>query len=242
MHRFYLNSNLQPHSKIQIKDEKHHYISRVLRCRVDDLIILFNGDGQDYLARITDVSKKNLSCEIESCQQNNTKSPLKITLIQGLSKGEKMDFVMQKATELGVNDIHPTITEYSTVKLDNTRMIKKQQHWQTIIQSAAEQCGRAELPTLHPVTSLSTLLAEINQQKSDLNILFSPNAPTSLKTLSQPNSVCFLIGPEGGLSENDTTMAEQYQFISATLGNRILRTETAALSAISSAQLLWGDA
>lgn len=232
-----------------LTDAAHHYLSRVLRCRGGDSVILFNGDGYDYSATIVAINKKETSLAIAKRQANNCQSPLKIVLIQGLSKGEKMDFVMQKASELGVSEIYPVQTEHTAVKLDDARQAKKHQHWQAILQSAAEQCGRAELPTLHPLTDLATALSaqssstqNSSAQSSAAKVVFSPSANGSLKSMPQPGSVSFLIGPEGGLSAADLALAKQHGFIEKTLGKRILRTETAALAAIAVAQTLWGDA
>lgn len=191
MRRLYQDTPLQENSELQLSGDAHHYISRVLRCRTHDSVVLFNGDGYDYWAKIIAISKKELTLQIEKRQVNNCQSMLKIVLIQGLSKGEKMDFVMQKATELGVSEILPVITEHNAVKLDPTRTPKKHQHWQSIIQSAAEQCGRAELPKLHPLTELTTALPK---QTCEAKVVFTPTAATSIKSMTPPSSVAFLMG------------------------------------------------
>lgn len=213
---------------------------RVLRCRDGERFWVFNGDGFDYAATLQMNGKKSADVLIAERIDNDSESPLHTTLIQGLSKGERMDVVMQKAVELGVNRVIPVRSEFCAVKLDGARLQKKMQHWQSVMISACEQSGRAVLPSLQPLQTLDEALASVD---AEARLLLHPYKAKSAHLLSTqtPNSAAVLIGPEGGFSDAEVERATAHQFTPIILGKRILRTETAAIAALSLCQQLWGD-
>ncbi len=207
--------------------------------RADDAFILFNGEGHAWQARLVSVSKRNAAAKIETSLADNPESPLPVHLGLGISKGERMDYAIQKAVELGVTEITPLFTRYSMVKLDDKRKNKRHQHWQGIIIGACEQCGRNQLPLLHPAQDNSTWLTMID---TDKKLLLDPLATQKLNEInSQPHSISLYIGPEGGLSEDEIDAAKQAGFTGIRLGPRILRTETAVVAALTAVQFTWGD-
>ncbi len=253
--RVYIDTDLTVGQTTTLQDSTFHYLFRVLRCRDNEQIIAFNGDGNDYIGQLKQQSKKSADIIVTDSLINDKESPLHTTLIQAISKGERMDIAIQKAVELGVNEIYPVQTEFSAVKLDAKRLAKKHQHWQAIIQSACEQCGRAVLPILHEVQPITNIIGNISAQQKimlhpypknndkiqSLQILQTLSHTDSQPEQSSVKSVAVLIGAEGGLSEQEVEFAEQNNFIRLQLGQRILRTETATISALTLLQFLWGD-
>jgi 16S rRNA (uracil1498-N3)-methyltransferase len=224
---------------LKLSPDAHHHLFTVLRTKENEEIIVFNGKGQSWRARVKSVGKKAGEIELIDSINENTESPLKIHLAQAVSKGERMDLVMQKATELGVTEITPILTERGNVKLDQERWDKKLAHWNEIMISACEQSGRSVLPVLNPVIDLKTWFTQLPQ---GLRLILSPTAAQPLKAETQPEQVTLLIGPEGGLTEQEIEFAtHRFQFQPIQLGPRILRTETAALAALSILQFAWGD-
>lgn len=200
--------------------------------------ILFNGDNQYYSAVLTAANKKNATCKVTQAHQSTSQSPLRIELAIGVSKGDRMDWVCQKATELGVTDIIPIFAARSEVKLKGERLEKKQQHWQQIVISACEQCRLDVIPAVQPAQQLDAYLEGAN---SEQKFVLHHRTTQSLADISQPQSVSLLIGPEGGLTDEEIHLAQQQGFSALALGPRVLRTETAPLAAISIMQHLWGD-
>ncbi len=261
MRRIYLNAPLAPNTTQTLSDEAFHYAVRVLRCRDGERLSVFNGDGHDYIATLALTGKKHADIQISEAIENSKESPLHTVLIQGLSKGERMDIVMQKAVELGVNEIIPVRTTFCAVKLDDKRLAKKMQHWQSIVTSACEQSERAVVPTLHPLQSLSDALEAVETEfkwmlhpypvdflKVDHVDSASQNRmQNQIQTHAQlfseikPASVAILVGPEGGFSDEEVELAMSQNVVAKALGSRILRTETAAISALSICQQYWGD-
>lgn len=239
MRRIYINAELGNSKTLPLPEETFHYLFRVLRCSPQDDVIAFNGDGYDYHATVRQIDKKHGDIVIKHCVKNTNESPLYTVLLQGLSKGDRMDIAIQKAVELGVNEIYPVRTEFTTVKLDGTRETKKHQHWQSIITSACEQSERAIVPKLHVIQPLANA---VNDLDCPQKIVCHPY--DGLPKHSIPASVdrvALLIGPEGGLSHSDLAVVDQAGFTQLDLGQRILRTETATMSALSLAQFWWGD-
>jgi len=216
------------------------HLVRVLRLGPGDRVRLFNGDGHDYEAELEEASKRGAQARVLSRIAVDTESPLAITLAQGIARGEKMDLILQKATELGVVRVAPVVTERTEVKLDAERADKRAAHWRGVLASACEQSGRTKLPELSPPRSLGDFLAA---ESSALKLVLDPTASIALAQLElQPaTSICLLVGPEGGLSERDLAAARAAGFQGLRLGPRILRTETAALAAISGLNALYGD-
>lgn len=215
------------------------HLLTVLRLKDGHPIILFNGDGNEYSASLRVESKRHATAYVETQISINVESPLPIHLGQGISKGERMDFVLQKSVELGVTEITPLITERCPIKLNTERWEKKHQHWQKVIISACEQCGRNVLPVLHEPISLQEWQQQSTQQ---LRITLHPQAEKRMQDLKpEQHGFRLLIGPEGGLSDNEIYQSGENGFASALLGPRVLRTETAALAAISVLQSHFGD-
>lgn len=222
-----------------LSDDAAGHIGRVLRMKPEQEILLFDGSGAEFPAKITEVSKKNVQVEILRKVEKSIESPLDIHLGQVVSRGEKMEFTIQKSVELGVNTITPLISERCGVKLDPKRFEKKLVQWQKIAIAACEQCGRNKVPVVRPLMKLEEWCAE---QDDALKLNLHPRAKYSINTLPTPvEKVRLLIGPEGGLSAEEISMTEKHQFEETLLGPRVLRTETAALTAITALQVRFGD-
>ena len=220
-----------------LPEAQAHYLSRVLRLTVGAAVQLFDGSGQEYIGELTSVTKKAVQVDLRECLDGLPESSLRIHLGQGLSRGERMDWAIQKATELGVAEITPLFTERCEVRLNDERMQKRLEHWQQIAISACEQCGRSKVPVIHAPQSLKDWQASI---EADLKLLLHPVAQP-LTEHATPSTLAFLIGPEGGLTEKEVAQASAHGFQPARLGPRVLRTETAPVVALSVAQQLWGD-
>ncbi|BBP02426.1 16S rRNA (uracil(1498)-N(3))-methyltransferase [Sulfuriferula nivalis] len=240
MSRFYFPDTIQTHQDYALPDAAAHHAARVLRLNVGDHITLFNGTGEEYAASITFIDKRNVNVHIESCQNTSRESPLKTTLVQGISSGDRMDYTLQKAVELGVTHIQPVSCARSVVKLNDERADKRRIHWQNLVISACEQCGRNTVPQVAPVMSLNAWLNL--PSTSQLRLLFAPDAEHTLHTLAAPTGpIELLAGPEGGFTPDEYQAALATQHTAIRLGPRVLRTETAALAALSAMQTLWGD-
>ncbi len=235
--RVYLDKTLNSGSTVPLTAEAHRHVINVLRLREKDKLIVFNTQGREFSAYIKSIEKKQTLIAVEQQQQNHTTSPLCIELGLSLIKNDKLDFAIQKSVELGVNSITPLAANRSTVKLDSKRELRRHAHWQGIIQSACEQSGRNILPRLNKLQNISSWL-----KSSDTpGIVFEPTATTGLDKLIRHERLRIIIGPEGGFSKQELTDIAQHRFEQVRLGPRVLRAETAAISAISALQLLWGD-
>ncbi|GAB3372162.1 RsmE family RNA methyltransferase [Azotobacter armeniacus] len=220
-----------------LPEAQSHYIGRVLRLAAGDAVQLFDGSGREYIGELAEVGKKSVQVELREELAGLAESPLRIHLGQGLSRGERMDWAIQKATELGVAHITPIVSERCEVRLKNERADKRLAHWRQIAISACEQCGRSVVPSIHPPMLLGDWLA---CTQAGLKLVLHPLAET-LTSHARPASLAFLIGPEGGLSEAEVAEAQRAGYQAARLGPRVLRTETAPVVALSVAQQLWGD-
>ena len=220
-----------------LPEAQAHYLSRVLRLTAGAAVQLLDGSGQEYRGELTRVTKKTVQVDLRECLDGLPESSLHIHLGQGLSRGERMDWAIQKATELGVSEITPLFTERCEVRLNDERMQKRLEHWQQIAISACEQCGRSTVPVIHPPASLKDWQAAV---QADLKLVLHPVAQP-LTEHAAPTTLAFLIGPEGGLTDTEVTQAAEQSFQPARLGPRVLRTETAPVVALSVAQQLWGD-
>jgi 16S rRNA (uracil1498-N3)-methyltransferase len=236
--RIYTPQTLAGVSFVELEQQASHHINKVLRMQEGDSLILFNGDSFDYTARINNIHKKSLSVSIDNAIASETESPLSIHLGIGISKGDRMDWIMQKATELGVTAITPLFTERTEVRLKGERLEKKHQHWQQIIISACEQSGRSVLPQLAPATQIDMWTENAQAEKK---FVLHHRSTQTLVGKDAPKSIVLLVGPEGGLSNAEIIAAENQNFDALALGPRVLRTETAPLAALSVLQLLWGD-
>lgn len=243
--RIYCPIHLKLGVLINLKEDTFNHIVNVLRLRVNDKVYLFDGrEAGDYLGRISTITKKELVVAIEEFIARQTESPLDIHLAQGIARGEKMDFVVQKAVELGVRSITPLFTEYSNVQLDRGRSENRRQHWQKVVVHACEQSGRCFVPEILPPIKLTEWVSE--NAHGNKRLLLIPEAENSLEQAirnwgQEIDSVDLLVGPEGGFDEDEIALAQKNNFVAAKLGPRILRTETAALVAISILQAYVGD-
>ncbi|MCK4864323.1 MAG: 16S rRNA (uracil(1498)-N(3))-methyltransferase [Gammaproteobacteria bacterium] len=237
--RIYLPSKYKTGQSIELTEHAFQHAIKVLRLKQNSKLVLFDGLGNEFSAIIEAVNKKNAFVKIKSLIDRKTESNLSIHLGLGISKGERMDFAIQKSVELGVTEITPLFTEHCVVNLDEKRIQKKLHHWQGIIISACEQCGRSVVPRLNTASTLLKWADTISQTC----IVFDPLATATLKNITPENgAINLLIGPEGGLSTNEISeLKKKDNFKAIKFGPRILRTETAAVSAMTAIQLLWGD-
>ncbi|GAB2923298.1 16S rRNA (uracil(1498)-N(3))-methyltransferase [Rheinheimera gaetbuli] len=236
--RIYHHGAIALNHEFALDDDAANHVGRVLRMPVGSELVLFNGDGFNYSAHISNSDKKRVNVTASAQQPNPVESPLKIHLGQGISRGDRMDFAIQKAVELGVTEITPLFTERCGVKLDGERLAKRNEQWQKIAISACEQSGRSVVPTVHPAVSLDSWLA---QDTKELKLTLHPWAKDTIKTLISNPYIRLVIGPEGGFSEQEMALTTAAGFNGIQLGPRVLRTETAALTAISALQLQFGD-
>jgi len=239
LNRIYYSGSLTEDEIITPSSDITHYLTNVLRLSEECEIIIFNGDGAEYFAEILEITKKQIKIHIKKRVIVHRESHLQVELAQGISRGERMDWTIQKSVELGVSIISPIFTERCEVKLEKDRLQRRIEHWQKIIISACEQSGRVRVPQLnHPIT----LEEWLGQDRDDLKLVCAPHAESSLSQLpTSISSVALLIGSEGGLAPDEIQHAKDAGFIALGLGPRILRTETAALAALTIAQAKWGD-
>lgn len=239
--RFYSPENLRVGATVKLSVNAATHATRVMRLGVGDSLILFCGDGFDYTCELTSIKKSEVLASVGGSKKLDNESLLNITLLQGISAGDRMDIALQKAVELGVNRIIPIKTERSVVKLDEDKAKKRVAHWQNIVIAACEQSGRAVVPHVEDPVALNVIFTK----KIDSNltrITLDPLADKTLANLAKPTGeIQLLIGAEGGLSANEIALTAQHDFNGVQLGKRILRTETAPLAAIAVMQALWGD-
>ncbi|MDJ0905177.1 MAG: 16S rRNA (uracil(1498)-N(3))-methyltransferase [Woeseiaceae bacterium] len=239
--RLFISQRLGTGATLRLDGDRARYVGRVLRLRPGDRLRVFNGDDGEYDAHLQKVTKSSAELLVEEPVDSGTESALKLQLVQGISRGERMDFVIQKATELGVKRITPVFTEYGVVKLDEKRAAKRRDHWQGVAESACEQSGRIRPPLIDAPVALNTWFG-MSARETDTDLILRPGAPTALTSVDAPSTkVCLLIGPEGGFSDQEYADARLAGFTAVSLGPRVLRTETAALATVAVAQSLWGD-
>lgn len=238
--RIYTDLPLQLAETISLPKQSSQHLVRVLRLKPGAELILFNGQGGEYAARLERIEQgKTAVLVLEKFNDRDAESQLITTLALGISRGERMDYAIQKAVELGVSHIVPLFTQFCVVSIGKEREEKRLAHWRGIITSACEQSGRTRLAD---ITAPQALYDWLTQPQTGLKLLFDPYTDQRLSELPKPTSdVCILIGPEGGLSDTETAAAQQAGFIAVQLGPRMLRTETAPVAALSAIQTLWGD-
>lgn len=238
--RFFLPM-IQPHARrVELTPEAAHHAMKVLRLQTGAGIVLFDGTGGEYPAFISAMGRQGVSVEIGPWCEREAESPLRVTLAQAIPGGDKMDYVLQKATELGVFRIQPLSSERSIVRLSPERAEKRVHHWQKVVNSACEQCGRNRVPEVAPILALGDWLGSLAD--SEARISLAPGAAQGLHQLAPPSGPLILLtGPEGGFSSPELRAVESRGFTSVHLGPRVLRTETAALVALAAMQTLWGD-
>ena len=239
MPRFYLPAPLALQTTFSLPDNIVRHI-HVLRLNAGDNITLFNSTGSDFDATLQEIGKRHAQCHITTQRQPENESPLKITLIQAISSGERMDFTLQKSVELGVCAIQPIISERCVVRLSGERADKRVQRWQDIVIAACEQSGRSIVPPVQPIVSLSDYLRQMPRHEPHL--MMSLRRATTLHDIAPaPQTLRLMIGPEGGWTPAEEQAALEAGVQTITLGKRVLRTETAALAALAAMQVLGGD-
>lgn len=237
--RIYQPVVLTSDREFKLGDTASQYVLRVLRLRESDSLFIFDGKGACYQAELTGRAGKHATVRLLHQLEHDAESPLQLHVGLGISKGERMDYAIQKLVEIGVQDITPLLTDYTVVKLDEKRRQSRHQHWEGVIISACEQSGRNYLPRLHEINDLPTW---ISTRDEECRLVFDAGGTCRLSEVKPvPTRVNILIGPEGGLSDTEFAQAGEHGFISIRLGPRILRTETAAVAIGAALQTLWGD-
>jgi len=237
--RIHTRQPLSPAEIVELETQAGHYLTRVLRLSRGDNVILFNGDGKDYPAEITETRSQRVLVKILDARALENESPLQITLVQAVCRGERMDYALQKATELGVFCIQPLITRRVEVRLDAARQTKRMTHWQNVVISACEQSGRARVPEVRTPLSLPEWVAGADQSP---RLILDPLSENRLSgVFADGISVSILIGPEGGFADDEMELARQHGITAVSLGPRVLRTETAGPAAIAVLQSKLGD-
>ncbi|MBI3561754.1 MAG: 16S rRNA (uracil(1498)-N(3))-methyltransferase [Gammaproteobacteria bacterium] len=235
--RLYHPEKLSGNTVTLTADASQH-VSKVLRLREGAAVVIFDNHGSVYNAHVQSAGKPTV-LRLDTLLTENNESPLRLHAGIAMIKGDRMSYALQKAVELGIQDITPLVTEHTVVQLNTERRDHKHDHWTGIIQNAAEQAQRSRMPTLHPAIPLQTWVHAV---QASLRVYFDTEARHGLATLdTQPTSIAFLIGPEGGLSPAECRLAEQYGFIAVRLGQRVLRAETAVVAVASALQTRWGD-
>lgn len=238
--RIYTAQDLRIGREVLLPEQAGEHAVRVLRLERGHPLILINGDGREYDAELASLAKRAVTAVVTTAREVDRETRLRLTLAQSIARGEKMDWILQKATELGVSHIVPLVTERTEVKLDEERAERRMAHWSSVIESACEQCGRTALPTLAAPQRLDRWLASL--EGNDVRCALIPEGETSLKDISSVgDGVVVVIGPEGGLSDQDIAMLKHAKFLGLKLGPRILRTETAGIAALAALQALYGD-
>jgi len=240
--RFYLDQPLAPGARFNLPPAAARHAARALRLAADDAITLFNGHGGEYAARIERIQKDAVAVAVTGFADIERESRLRVMLAQGISSGERMDYTLQKAVELGVAAIQPIAATRSVVKLAGERADKRVAHWQGVVASACEQCGRNQLPVVTAPLTLAAWLAHRLEQTNGRLLFLSPLAERRLADLASPTAMdCLVAGPEGGFDSAEIAALHAADAIPVRLGPRVLRTETAALAALAAMQTLWGD-
>jgi 16S rRNA (uracil1498-N3)-methyltransferase len=241
--RFYCREALAPGAHVELPEPVARHAVRVLRLPPGAPMVLFDGRGGEYLAHIQRIERDRVLVELAGWTEIERESPLSVTLIQALQAGEKMDFTIQKAVELGVRDIVPVESRRSVLKLAGERAVKRVAHWQGVVAAACEQCGRNQVPLVAPLERLDRWLARpaSGADSPPLRLLLAPDAKNTLADIAPATHVQLLLGAEGGLDPQEIVAAQQVGFQAVRLGPRVLRTETAGLAALAVMQALWGD-
>jgi 16S rRNA (uracil1498-N3)-methyltransferase len=237
--RFYCREALSPGAHVELPEPVARHAVRVLRLPPGAPVVLFDGRGGEYPAHIERIERDRVYAELAAWQEIERESPLAVTLVQALQAGDKMDFTIQKAVELGVRDIVPVESRRSVLRLAGERAAKRVAHWQGVVASACEQCGRNQVPLVAPLEKLENWLAR--PANGALRLMLAPDAGQTLVDVAPAGEVQLLIGAEGGLDPQEMIAAQHAGFRAVRLGPRVLRTETAGLAALAALQALWGD-
>jgi len=239
--RFYCPVTLPTIGQFELPPDAAHHAHRVLRLRIGDAVQIFDGEGSACNGLINTMSGKHVAITVTGNCPNQHKTPLHIMLAQAMTSSEKMDWIVQKATELGAAEVQPVQTQRSVAKLSSERAERRTEHWRGVVIAACEQSGRNDLMQVHAPVELNHWLSNVKAAEGSKFILL-PDGASTLHTQTQPQrQMTLLIGPEGGFTPDEALMAKQAGFIPIQLGQRVLRTETAALAGITALQMLWGD-
>jgi 16S rRNA (uracil1498-N3)-methyltransferase len=238
IHRVHTLQNLEPGLELALEDGPAHYLSRVLRVSQGQAIVLFNGDGHDYAGEVRRAGRRDLVIAVHSRLPGLAESALEISVVQALSRGERMDQTLQKCTELGVASFQPLLTERSEVRLAGDKLQRRLEHWRGVVISACEQCGRARVP---PVRAPLSIAEWLGQAAHGSRLFLNPDARMSLAGAELAGSVELAVGPEGGFSAGELSGMVESGVQGVKLGPRVLRTETAAPAAVAVLQYLKGD-
>jgi len=239
--RFFVSDTLSPGAEIRLPERAARHVG-VLRLREGEALTLFNGEGGECRAVLTGLARDRITARIIERIDAERESPLAITLAQCVSAGDRMDFVLQKATELGASQIIPIVSERSIVRVSGERAERKLEHWRNVVIAACEQCGRNRTPVIPPMAELHPWLAGLPASGlSGARLLLAPDGLSGAGSLARETHVTLLVGPEGGLAAHEREAAERAGFKPLRLGPRVLRTETAPLAALAMLQTLWGD-
>ena len=238
--RIFIDTELSENTSLVLPDSSFQHLCKVLRLKSGHPIRVFNGKGGQYNAMLSDVEKRSASIKVADFEMLENESPIQVTVGQTLSRGERMDYAIQKAVEAGVFAIQPLFSQRCEVKLQDNRAEKRQQHWQQVATSAAEQCGRGIVPVVYPPIELTEWILNCNEM---LKLTLHHHSAKPIRQFEKPinNRIALLIGPEGGLSEKEVQLSENAGFNAISLGPRVLRTETAPIVALSVINTLWGD-
>jgi 16S rRNA (uracil1498-N3)-methyltransferase len=238
--RFFCPQPLAPNSLVELPPAAAHHALRVMRLGVGDALTLFNGEGGEYPGRIVEAGR-GVRAQLADWQAVERESPLWITLAQALPSADKMDWIVQKAVELGVARIQPLVSSRSVVRLAGERAARRAEHWRQVAAAACEQCGRNRLPDIAPILDLRRWLGGLPQENEAMRVLLSPHAGRRPRELAGAGGFILLVGPEGGLSQQETELARSAHFAELSLGPRVLRAETAGPAALAALGALHGD-
>ncbi len=238
IHRIHTDEPLHPDHQVLLDAASSHYLARVLRVVAGQPLVLFNGDGHDYAAVVEKASKKGIVAGITARLPAIAESPLHTTLVQSVARGDRMDFALQKATELGVSAIQPIESIRTEVRLKPEKVEARLGHWEKVLISACEQCGRARLPELRPPLDLAEWVAS---GADGIRLVLAPGDHPPLASLEAPQAVEVLVGPEGGFEEQEMDLLLRSGVMAVSMGPRILRTETAGPAALAILQAMAGD-
>jgi 16S rRNA (uracil1498-N3)-methyltransferase len=238
--RFYVPHGLAPGATVDLPDEAAHHALRVLRLDDGDEVMLFDGCGGAWQARLLRAGK-GLRAALQTRADDDREPPLAVTLVQGLPAADKMDWVVQKCTELGVAAIRPVAAKRSVIKLSGERMERRVAHWQGVAVAACEQCGRNRVPAVASLLDLPQYLG-VAPEENETRFILAPGAQQNLRGMTRPaGGVTLLVGPEGGFDEGEMRAAAAAGFVPLALGPRVLRTETAGVAALAAMMAIWGD-
>jgi 16S rRNA (uracil1498-N3)-methyltransferase len=244
MTRIHVSGPIEVGGVCTLDTPQSHHVQSVLRLKTGDALVLFDGVGGEYVATILRLGKRGVTVTVDERRVVSRESPLAVTLAQAVSGGERMDYTIQKAVELGVASIQPLTARRSVVRLTAERAERRASHWRAVVAAACEQCGRNLLPPVAAVAPLERWLARLPAAGDGLQrLLLTPGAEARLRDLERPrDGVILLAGPEGGLTQDEEAAARRGGFVPISLGPRVLRTETAPVAALAALQALWGDA